>query len=453
MAFELELPAVYLDPVLLDPTPARPALLNRDPEPDDVAVPITATVCLDVTDVGADGIDLASTRVFLHGQLAFEAGTFSPGFDGALSAHSSPQPDTLRVVVHPATPFASLQQVTVRVVAQTVGGNFSLDQTWTFQCEDLTAPRVVGAQARELKRIRVSFDEPVKQADPASVDDALNPSLYSFARTSVPAVEVQAIAVESVSASSVDVITDVDLTPGASYRLSVEGVVDVPGNPVAAPDNVADFRAFTPAQPARRRLDLYQLLPTMNRREDETGDLRRFLLCLQEVTGLLLADIDRFTDILDPDVAAEGFADLMLVDLGNPFPFDLSLVDKRRLLNVLVGMFREKGTSVGIKNAIRFFLGLEVIVGEYTGEALVLGESLLGEDWVLGPSGDFSPYAFELVVPRSLTAEERRRIRSIVDYMKPAHTHLVRITEPEIPEVIDHLELGLSELGETWVLH
>lgn len=453
MALELELPAVYLDPVLLDPTPARPALLNRDPEPNDVAVPISSAVCLDVTDVGADGIDLAATRVFLGEELAFEAGTFMPGFGGALSAISTPQPDTLRIVVHPLSPFASLQQVTVRVVSQTVGGGFSLDQSWTFQCEDLTAPKLVGAQARELRRIRVSFDEPVKQLDPAAADDALNPERYTLSRTSVPAVDVQAVKVESVSASSVDVLTDVALTPGASYRLTVEGILDVPGNAVAAPDNVADFTAFTPARPARRRLDLYQLLPAMNRREDETGDLRRFLLCLQEVTDLLLADIDRFTDILDPDVAPERFADLMLVDLGNPFPFDLSLVDKRRLLNVLVGMFREKGTAVGIKNAIRFFLGLEVIVGEYTGEALILGESLLGEDWVLGPSGDFSPYAFELVVPRALTAEERRRIRSIVDYMKPAHTHLVRITEPEIPEVLDHLELGLSELGETWVLH
>jgi hypothetical protein len=25
---------------------------------------------------------------------------------------------------------------------------FSLDTTWSFRCEDLTAPRVVGAQAR-----------------------------------------------------------------------------------------------------------------------------------------------------------------------------------------------------------------------------------------------------------------------------------------------------------------
>ena len=38
-----------------------------------------------------------------------------------------------------------------------VGGVFALDTAWAFDCEDLTAPRVVAAQARELKRVRVSF--------------------------------------------------------------------------------------------------------------------------------------------------------------------------------------------------------------------------------------------------------------------------------------------------------
>ncbi len=129
------------------------------------------------------------------------------------------------------------------------------------------------------------------------------------------------------------------------------------------------------------------------------------------------------------------------------------LVDKRRLLNVLVAIYREKGTALGIENAIRFFLGLEVDVTSYNGESLVLGDSLLGEDWILGPGGMFSAYAFEVVVPRALEDEERRRLRLIVEYMKPAHTHFTRLVEPAIPEIIGHVELGLSELGETWVLH
>lgn len=197
----------------------------------------------------------------------------------------------------------------------------------------------------------------------------------------------------------------------------------------------------------------YRFLPELNRREDQTGDLRRFLSCLQEVTDLLLHDIDRFTDFLDPDLAPDPVLDLMLGELGNPFAFDLSVVDKRRLLNVLVAMYREKGTARGITNAIRFFLGLEVQITAYAGEALTLGESLLGEDWVLGPSSSFAALAFEVASPRVLAAEERRRLRQIVDYLKPAHTHFARLVEPVPPEVVDHVELGISELGDRWVLH
>jgi hypothetical protein len=114
---------------------------------------------------------------------------------------------------------------------------------------------------------------------------------------------VQVLDVDAVTDSSVDLITDVELTPGASYRLIVSGVADLRGNPIAAPDNVVNLTGFVPPRPSRRRFELYQLLPAMNRREDETGDLRRFLACLQEVADLLLADVDRFTDILDPDLA------------------------------------------------------------------------------------------------------------------------------------------------------
>ncbi len=268
----------------------------------------------------------------------------------------------------------------------------------------LPNPHVVGAQAREFRRVRVSFDEAVVQVDPAASGDALNPAGYSFARSSAPAVDVAAVAVETVTASAVDVVTDIDLTPGGSYRVTVAGVTDLSGNPVLPPFDSAEFLGFVPPRPAGRRFDLYQMLPAMNRREDETGDLRNFLACLQEVTDLLLHDIDRFSDIIDPDIAPEAFLDLMLLDLGSPFAFDLSAVDKRRLLNVLVAIYREKGTAAGIRNAIRFFLGLEVEIIAYRGESLILGESLLGVDWVLGPSDSFSAYAFEVVAPRALTA-------------------------------------------------
>jgi phage tail-like protein len=316
--------------------------------------------------------------------------------------------------------------------------------------EDVITPRVVGAQARDLSRVRVSFDRPVKQGAP---DDALTPAHYAIARLSGPAVEAAVSSVETVTSSAVDLLTSVPLTPGANYRVDIDGVVDASGQAIEAPDGSAVFTGFIPQRPGSRVFDLYRFLPELNRREDQTGDLRRFLSCLQEVTDLLLHDIDRFTDLFDPDLAPEPVLDLMLGELGNPFAFDLSVVDKRRLLNVLVAMYREKGTARGITNAIRFFLGLEVQITAYAGEALTLGESLLGEDWMLGPSSSFAALAFEVASPRVLAPEERRRLRQIVDYMKPAQTHFARLLEPVPPEVVDQVELGMSELGDRWVLH
>jgi hypothetical protein len=207
----------------------RPAVINRDPEPSEIQVPVSTSIAFDLTDVGPDGIDTAATQVFVAGVLAFSGGVFQPGFDGPGSNATNPQPDTLRIVVDPVAAFVSLQQVPVRVVTRTVGGAFSLDTTWSFRCEDLTAPRVVAAQARALDRIRVSFDEPIQQEDPSASDDALNPARYRITRLSAPAVDVAPVAVEAVTDSAVEVLTDLVLTPGASYRIEVDGVADLFG--------------------------------------------------------------------------------------------------------------------------------------------------------------------------------------------------------------------------------
>ena len=85
--------------------------------------------------------------------------------------------------------------------------------------------------------------------------------------------------------------------------------------------------------------------------------------------------------------------------------------------------------------------------------ALVLGESLLGVDWILGPSDRFAKYAFNVVVARILTPMERKHLRAIVEYLKPAHTHFVDLVEPFPPIVPDHWELGQSDLAVSSFLH
>jgi len=59
-----------------------------------------------------------------------------------------------------------------------------------------------------------------------------------------------------------------------------------------------------------------------------------------------------------------------------------------------------------------------------------------------------------VVVPRTLEDEERRRLRQIVDYMKPAHTPTSCGSSNRCrPRSSTTSSLGLSELGDTFILH
>ena len=173
------------------------------------------------------------------------------------------------------------------------------------------------------------------------------------------------------------------------------------------------------------------------------------------------------------------FLDLILQDLGNPFAFDLDDLSKRRLATVLVEMkcadqnyaqndqllfeidvqtkrrlaailaeiYRSKGTAHAIRDAVRFLLGVEVEVLQLTVDSMTLGQSEIGVDWVLGPSDRFAKYAFDLRANRHLTDQQRRQVRWIVDYLKPAHTHFVNLYEPTPTVLVEGWELGISSLG------
>ena len=441
----VELPALYVDNVVALAAMSRPILINRDPGPNEVNVPLASIIAIEVLDPGSAGIDRLLTRVWVNAVLAFEGGAVAevkPGFDGS-RAEIIESVDTLRIVLDPIDPFSSQAQIHVRVVSAT-NDSQSLDETYLFTAEDLTNPKLLAAQAVSQKNVRMSFDEAVVITDPVG---------FTFAPLDFPAVvpnPVEAIAQDQV----VEISLDTEMTPEIRYRVAATGVADSRGNPIVPPFDNAIFKGFVPSRPAERRFNLWTMIPIWNRREDVTGDLRRFIDCLQEVSDLLMTEVDRFPDIFDLERAPESFLDLILTDLGNPFPFDLDELAKRRLASVLVEMYRQKGTAAGIENAIRFFLGIDITaITPFAGTTLILGESELGIDWELGPSDRFARYAFNVEIDIPITDIARKQLRAIVDYLKPAHTHFVDLIEPSAPVEYDHWIIGISELGLTTMLH
>jgi len=425
-------------------------LLNRLPEPDQADALVNATIKIDIgaQDTG-DTVLLSATQVYIDGTLAFDGGTFQTGYTGPESASSNPQVDTLRVCIDPTLPLPDDQLVTVRVVSDSTIGGDALDESYTFTTEDLTNPVLVSAQAIELDTVRVVFDEAM--GTPAA-DDLQIDLVTGSAQTRLPAVEVVVASVIAVGPTTFDLVTDIALTPDATYDVTAVDVRDEAGNPVLSPGDVERFVAFRPDEPDDRDWDLLGMLPQGNQDEDTTRELEYMTGVMQEISDCILFEIDRWGDILDPDVAPIEFVDAMLADLSCPFDFELSDIDKRRLVKLLVPIYRQKGTNPGIVNAVRFFLGIEVTITEPATGGGLLGVDTIGGTLVLSSSDLGNLLTFCIVSPRALTDDERTSITKIAAYMKRGECHF-KISEPSLPVVPDHWELGLSRLGLNTILH
>lgn len=449
---ELEIPAFYLDAIVLDELAPKLAVANMSPARGETRVefdPTTPVITFDLLSFDGDA-QQSALDVYVAGVKVVSAGVAIAGWAFSFAVLAVGQ---AQVNLQPPSGWGeSGEDVVVRVVDADSTGNH-VDASYDFVLEDVLGPVVLAAQSLDHMTVRVSFDESVVQTDATATNDALNPASWALAALTAPAFVPAVVSITPVSPTVVDVTLDKPLTQGATYRITAT-VADLVGNVSTDPTNHADFVAFACDEPAGRDFTLYEMVAQKHRDEDATRDLEKFLGLLQEPLGLILCDVDVWTDILDVDRAAERFVDQMLITLGNPFDFDLDLNDKRKLVRVLPRIYELKGTAPGVIAVIRFFLGIEVTITAYASEGWILGEDELGVGSILGPSTSFARFSFDVTSPVALTDEQRTRIRALVDYMKPAHTHFINLIEPTIPEVIDHLELGLSELGgDEWMLH
>jgi len=446
-------------------------LINRNPEPNESAVPADVSIYFELASTTGVAPLSSDLTVEIGGVLAWNGSAFIGGFLGTIS---NPAADVLAVEIIPPSDFLTTEIVTVHVALATP----SFDETYSFVAEDTGPPEIASVQGRDETTLRVTFTEPVIISSPSAANDALNPSNYTLERLSRPAVSVVVTSVNQVSDRVVDLTTDIELTFGAPYMLVAQQIEDLEGNSIIAPNNTADFDAYAPPFPNGRRFRLIECLPDLNRSEDAQKDLHVFIAIFQEVLNLLLVSVDKWSEILDLDLASEQFLDAMLRDGGNPFTdFDLEEIDKRRLLRVLVAIYKLKGTARGIIDVIRFFLGIEVtidILNEFDGWELTEegADASIGDELsdivddsptpaYLGP-GISEIYSFIIDCPNVvLTTTQRERITSIAELRKPGHTHLIAITDTTPDPTIDHCELGFSELGSsvpgesagTFILH
>lgn len=459
MTFEVELAGLIVDGVLFE-TKGDLVIANRDPEPGETDVDALGSIRFNIIDTtGSTAPDPALTNIFITTGdgpevLVYDGSAFQPGWAGPNSYIGVPRGgaatggDIIEVEVDPTLiPFDSLAVITIRV--ETSNGAATLDESWSYVIEDLTGPVLSSASPLSKDTVEVDFDEALGAS-------ALIAANYEIERmTEFPAASYlpTVIGVERISSSSYILTLDDAMTQGAPYRVIATGVEDDDGNAIAAPFNSTEFTGFVPDIPANRSFDYFRMLGQTNRDQDVTQELEAFANAIQDSIDQWLCSIDEWSKIHDPDQASEPFLDAMLLDLANPFDFDLSVNDKRRLIRVLVDIYRQKGTEPGIINVVRFFTGIEITIQAFGDEGWDLGVDELGETTVLGPGTSFALYSFEILAPVALTAEEESRIEKLAEYMKPARTHLIRIVSPATPAVIDHLELGLSELGTEWILH
>lgn len=392
----------------------RIVLIQRDPQPDESNISIDTTIKMLAVDLSTDPegpIDEPSFLFFVNGvQVAsFGGGTFSPepGWGGSVVLPQSTDPYVGWTIelIPPVDEFESEEIVEVSVqtnlgvgygyngpwghfqYGHTVGGGY-YEITYQFQIQDLTPPQIVSAEAVDAFTVRVTFNEAMAIEGDGSLLNVSNWDgvIVRNNEDPLPGVSLEVVAVEMLDGYDgkvFDLTTQWEMTQGCPYILTVSSdLEDLSGNQMDPEFRVANFIGFQFAPVPQRRFDHWSMMvPIKNRREDLTRDLERFSNCIAEVLGLLLADVDGFTDQFDPDLATDEQIDGMLYDLGNPFTWpelELTADDKRKLLRVLIEIYKLKGTAIGIESTIQFIMGYDVTVVPYALEGWILGVDELG---------------------------------------------------------------------------
>ena len=222
-----------------------------------------------------------------------------------------------------------------------------------------------------------------------------------------------------------------DISINRLYKLHLGMAEDFIRN-AADVTSIFDFTSPSFGYPSKR-VNLWDLIPVPTQDEDllHGGELRKLTCVLQDVLNVLWHRADSFENLNDPYTAPSKWVDYLLYSLGNPFRFPLTPLGKRRLISVLIPIYKRMGTEKIIEDVIAFFLGIAMDVRPFiSGDYWEIGSGLLGVSTILGPGSAYARNSYEIVTPVVLTSEQERIVREIATTLHPFYMHLVRISGP-----------------------
>jgi phage tail-like protein len=192
------------------------------------------------------------------------------------------------------------------------------------------------------------------------------------------------------------------------------------------------------------------LLPPHYARRDVSGVWSRVLDAIGAVVDGLAADVDAFAMLQDYLACDAKYLPYLAQKLGWPLDTASPVALQRKMVGLLVPMYRERGTTQGIIDLLNLLLGVDVTIDEPWADGWRLGTAELGDDTILSPATPAVPYTsplpytFYVRFPRALTSAERAAARALLNFAKRAETHAV-LVEPHsapVPWVLGRTHIG-----------
>lgn len=189
--------------------------------------------------------------------------------------------------------------------------------------------------------------------------------------------------------------------------------------------------------------------------EDVTGAWAKFLSAIEQELDLVLGSIDAFSDLWDILATDPKYLPYLSQQKGWALDVTSPVSLQRKLVQLLVPIYHEKGTAPGIISVLNTILGIQVTIKQPWAEAWRLGTDALGVGTELAagmplvPFTSKAPYTFYVIMPRVLTSAELAAATALITFMKRAETHFA-IIQPstEVP----FFEIGCTRLGEGMIV-